>query len=682
MRRVGLRGKIVLALGGALLLAMLVASLIGFWHSQRIVITMEKEKIMVIKQQIEWELAAERKNLLTLHDVPPVAAIIRARGHGDVDPVSGDSLREWRQRLTVIFNALLGSHGQYFQIRYVDKEGRELVRVDRLAGGTLRSTPVDELGSIATEAYFSETLALPRGEVYHSDIVRVVDSAGDEPVSVVRLTTPVYEQGKVAGLLMIKLYADRLFRDLLIQPGGSELRLISADGRYLSDILAGRMQAPRAQVDIGDEERAFHFHPRTMEVDGYQKIYFSTHDRQHYWILSVHVSRAAVMDAFVPTLERMWLSTLLIGLLLVVLTLWYLSRAVMTPIVNLAEIADRLRANEVDVQIPVDNVKDEMQTLYRAIGDYAEAQQWLTSRLLQQVDMQTRRLAAVVDHAVDGIITISDSGVVESFNPAAGRIFGYDAVEVIGNNVAMLMSDHDRERHDQYLKRYLELGEHRVIDSEREVTGRRKSGELFPMELAVSELGFEDEHHYIGIVRDISERKRNEETIRHMAHHDMLTGLPNRILFSDRVEQAIREARRARLNLALFFIDLDGFKAVNDKLGHEAGDHLLRDVAARMRQHVREVDSIARLGGDEFAILLFDVKDCDSVAHKASELIASISEPYPELSDCCEIGCSIGIACYPEDADNRQDLLNHADTAMYEVKSAGKNHYRFFGSTK
>jgi len=196
------------------------------------------------------------------------------------------------------------------------------------------------------------------------------------------------------------------------------------------------------------------------------------------------------------------------------------------------------------------------------------------------------------------------------------------------------------------------------------VEGLRKDGGTFPLHLAVSRVELEDATFFVGLVQDISERKAAEEKIKKMAHYDHLTSLPNRALFNDRLLHEVAVARRNTLQMALMFIDLDGFKGVNDSLGHQAGDQLLQEVAQRLRSSLREADTVARLGGDEFAVILSGLEGQGDVANKAKEIIKSLSAPYPDVGESCRIGCSIGIAMFPDDTDDQETLLNYADASM------------------
>jgi len=289
-----------------------------------------------------------------------------------------------------------------------------------------------------------------------------------------------------------------------------------------------------------------------------------------------------------------------------------------------------------------------------------------------------RYYRSVVDNAVEGIITINPYGIIQNFNSSAEAIFGYQVKEVMNKNVKILMPEPFHSHHDHYLKNHLETGEERVIGIGREVMGKRKDGSIFPLHLAVSRVETDDGLFFVGLIQDITERKAAEEKIKKMAHYDHLTDIPNRALFNDRLIQAVSLADRNKQQIALLFIDLDGFKAVNDTLGHKAGDKLLQEVSRRLQECVRDADTVARLGGDEFVVLMADVNGAVNAAEKADLIIGSVAAPYPAIDESCRVGCSIGIALYPDDAEGAETLLNKADEAMYVVKKRGKNNHCFF----
>jgi diguanylate cyclase (GGDEF)-like protein/PAS domain S-box-containing protein len=415
-----------------------------------------------------------------------------------------------------------------------------------------------------------------------------------------------------------------------------------------------------------------------------------------------------------------------------------------------------------------------------------------------------KRLRAVLDGVESGVITITEKGIVESFNQSAEGIFGYAAGEVIGRNVSMLMPEPFHSEHDGYLENYLGSGERKVIGKKREVMGRRKDGAVFHMALDVGETRLNDRRvfigsvrdisarkaeetelriaaaafesiegtivtdtrgvilrvnqafinntgytaeecigqtprmlksnrhdaafyqemwqtllssggwegeiwdrrksgeiypkwlsisavkdaggavtHYVGTHQDITERKQAEQRIAELAYYDQLTGLPNRTLLLDRLKQVITASARSDGHGALLFIDLDNFKTLNDTLGHDQGDLLLKLVAQRLTQCVRAGDTVARLGGDEFVAVLADMgageQDAANRAEAVGEkILAALSQNYPLDTVAYRSTSSIGVTLFKGDRTSIDDVLKQADLAMYKAKDAGRNALRFF----
>lgn len=307
---------------------------------------------------------------------------------------------------------------------------------------------------------------------------------------------------------------------------------------------------------------------------------------------------------------------------------------------------------------------------------------WQMVTNLKQVKVELEKsqsqLQAIIHNALDGIVTTNDIGDIMGFNPAAEQIFGYSQQEVLGKNLKLLMPESFRREHDAYIKRYIQTGEAKIIGlTGREMLAARKNGEQFPIEISISDMVLAGQRYFVGILRDITERKLAEQKIAHLAHYDYLTDLPNRALFLEGLEQSLALAKRNDFKVAVLFLDLDGFKKVNDTLGHDAGDLLLQGVSVRLKETIRASDTVARVGGDEFIFVLNEIGSDESAAIIASKIIAALSEPFELKGERCKIGGSIGIAIYPDASLDSEALIKQADDAMYLAKQSGKNTYRF-----
>jgi diguanylate cyclase (GGDEF)-like protein/PAS domain S-box-containing protein len=290
-----------------------------------------------------------------------------------------------------------------------------------------------------------------------------------------------------------------------------------------------------------------------------------------------------------------------------------------------------------------------------------------------------QRLRLHLERTPMGVIEWDTEFRVTSWNPSAEAIFGYDGAEALGESAYMLVSGaQDSER---LAAMWTELMHDRSSTRATLATKTRR-GETIHTEWYNTPL-VDGENRVIGVaslVQDITERLNTERTIHYMAHHDALTGLPNRRLMQDRLNQAILQARRENRHVALLFIDIDRFKQVNDTLGHETGDYVLRDVAKRLTKAIREGDTVSREGGDEFIIVLPDLEKAESAQIVATKILAELSQPIEVSGQELIVTASIGISHYPNDAVDVQQLLKHADSAMYQAKDSGRNTVRFFTS--
>ncbi|WP_300319826.1 diguanylate cyclase [Accumulibacter sp.] len=296
----------------------------------------------------------------------------------------------------------------------------------------------------------------------------------------------------------------------------------------------------------------------------------------------------------------------------------------------------------------------------------------------QRLESRLRLFEAALSSVANGIVITDVSSAIEWANPAFTRITGFELAEAIGRNPGEILNSGKQDA------RFYEAMWQTILAGQiwsGELVNRRKDGSLFDEALTISPVTGSDGRiqHFVAIKQDVSERKAIEERVQHLAHHDQLTDLPNRILLTDRLFQSLAQARRERGTLAVMFLDLDNFKPVNDTLGHDVGDLLLKEVALRLRACApRDSDTVARLGGDEFVILLAQIDKAGDAVVVAAKVLAAIGRPFAIGPHRIEISTSIGIAVYPQHGEDVNRLLKNADTAMYHAKKAGRGCYRFF----
>ena len=293
------------------------------------------------------------------------------------------------------------------------------------------------------------------------------------------------------------------------------------------------------------------------------------------------------------------------------------------------------------------------------------------------LEQRMRLAAGVFDNAQQGILITDPKGTIIDANPAFCKLTGYTLSEVLGRNPRMLKSG--QQDADFYRRLWTDLSRDRSWRGE--IWNRKKNGELYPGILEINAVidGADQVTHYVGMFSDIADLKKAQSSLERLANYDVLTGLPNRSLLSNRLRQAVANARRHDRPLAVCFLDLDGFKAINDIHGHEAGDHLLIQVAQRLNNAVRSSDTVCRLGGDEFIVLLTELEVVTELAPVLGRLLSEVARPYDVLGKRLEVTASIGVTLFPADDADPDLLIRHADHAMYQAKKAGRNRYRLFG---
>ena len=297
---------------------------------------------------------------------------------------------------------------------------------------------------------------------------------------------------------------------------------------------------------------------------------------------------------------------------------------------------------------------------------------------LLQAEEQRRLFENVFRSSFNAICVLDGEKAIRSINPAFTEITGHEEHEIVGKKPTILTAN----RHGRKFYQTLWNVVNAMGGWTGEIWGRRKNGEIYPawVSIGVNRNQSEQTTGYVVVFSDIKAAHEANETIRRLAHYDALTKLPNRTLLLDRLEQALTHAQRNRSALALLFADLDRFKFVNDTLGHDAGDMLLQEVAARLKACMRSNDTVSRQGGDEFVMLLPVIAAKKDAAIVAKKAIAALNAPFFIHGQELHIGASIGIGCFPDDGRDQQTLLKNADIAMYRAKELGRNTYRFYSA--
>jgi diguanylate cyclase (GGDEF)-like protein/PAS domain S-box-containing protein len=290
---------------------------------------------------------------------------------------------------------------------------------------------------------------------------------------------------------------------------------------------------------------------------------------------------------------------------------------------------------------------------------------------LRQAQEQQVLADKVFQTTREGIMVTDTSGIIVSVNHAFTRITGYEEKEALGQKASLLKSGQHAQEFYHIMWQSLKA----TGNWQGEIWNKRKNGEIYPEWLTINAITNErgEQVNYVSIFSDITHRKQTEERFQYLATHDLLTGLPNRILFLELLNSTIAAAERGQHHMAVLFIDLDGFKQVNDQHGHDIGDQLMQALGARFASITRRADTIARLGGDEFGAILAHIQHSADAHNVAQKILATICEPYILQSITIHITASIGISIYPQHGASADTLLTHADHAMYHAKNNGKN---------
>lgn len=518
---------------GCVLFSGLIASSLGNYLQSRNIaerkaIEVEQGQLTELRHQIEDSLQTHHQNLLALHDVPPIQAILRAADNDGIDPLSNDTMQEWRGRLAVIFTAFLDSHPAYLQLRLIGADGNEQVRVQSSTGEAY-DTPIEELQNKSDSLFVTETLKLGSNSIYHSDVSlnREYETIQLPYQPVFRLATPIYKDNgteTAAALLVVDISTEQLFNRVRTDDSFTQRSVVDERGNYIvhanTAIKYGfdlpidknfKLDQPRL-AQLGQNQGQYMATDKDpKQLHGFEKIYFSPLDKNRFWMLAMSVPEEVVFADIHNALDTMLFVNLAIGVISLLLVVMFTTKRILQPVIDLANGAKKLQAGDLSVRVNAESARDEFYTLFSAINSFAENQQ----RAIAERDSQSNRLSAVIDNVVEGIITINENGILESFNPAAEIIFGYSESEVLGKSVDMLISGDYPKEHG------IDFSPYSIISNEKEIgvkdgrilKGRHKNATIFSMNFDVSEFWIADKRMVIGVVRDITEQEKSEKSL-------------------------------------------------------------------------------------------------------------------------------------------------------------------------
>ncbi len=462
--------------------------------------------------------------------------------------------------------------------------------------------------------------------------------------------------------------------DLKAHPESIELLAVGANSTAVSNVMSGSMlnvATPRALlnelahvsgfVQVADTSYLVNSAlQKTGMLTGWEVVMMREPDSLYQAVHNVDYKLAilGLIMAFPLFFGIRWLSSLLTS-----------------PLRQLAGfVADVTDAKDLSKRLNI-NTDDEIGTLAH---DFNQMAARLESGSKAHRIAETR-LRATIDNALDAVVQMNAKGIVTGWNEQAVEVFGWKREEAVGRLLyEMVIPLQNREEYFARIQQALMPGATDILSTRVEQVSVHRDGQTFPAEWAITTIEVDGNLELSAFIRDITHKKESEELIWKQANYDKVTGLPNRHMFHNQLEQEIRKAQRTEQQMALLFIDLDHFKEVNDTLGHDVGDLLLIEAARRLSHCVRETDTVSRLGGDEFTVILLDVDDVKIVERIAQSILKSISDPFKLGDEVAYISASIGITLYPSDATNFEDMLKSADQAMYVSKNLGRNQSSYY----
>ena len=563
-----------------------------------------------------------------------------------------------RTRLAEHFATFAEDIQIYDQIRWINKSGMEQMRINFRSGHAhlIANTMLQNKGD---RYYFDKIAQLRPGEVYISPLdLNVENGEIEQPYRpMLRVAIQVIDkQGKFSGALVLNYRAERLLNHFARTQhrANSHYYLLNSQGYWLYS------SEKRYEWDFmfdGDNTFAKHYPTLWQQIITEEQ----GQSRSEYGIFTFNTLHAIEYaqtfngngytdHSHMPTVKKDHVGQ------------WIIISII--PQTTLDQEYQERRNNFILAFILLSS--------FVAMGSwYIATISWQKDQLFTEVELH----ALVMENATNGIMISDNTPEIIAVNEAFTRITGYTPRDALGQNPNILSSGkHDEHFYQQMWEALDHLGHW-----EGEVWNRHHDGKIYPEWLSITALRDRRKGqitNFIAIFSDLSERKQAEELLRQRANYDILTGLPNRSLFQDRASHSMLHAKRSGEMMALLYLDLDGFKAINDRLGHDAGDLVLKEVAGRIQSTLREADTVARFGGDEFVVVLEGIKSSENTELVANKIIQAMAVDIIASGEQCNVGISIGISIYPADSDELGELLRMADAALYRVKASGKNNYR------
>jgi len=615
-------------------------------------------------------------------------------------------------RMRVIFNELQKNVPHYAWIGFAQTDGTVLAAANGLLEGQ----------SVAQRPWFQEGKKdFFVGDYHPAQLLEKKLPPMAEPWRFVDIAIPIMsDEGKLKGVLGVHLswsWARELVRQLL-NPANDrydvEIMLVREDGT----VLLGPKDLEEKKIDTDSFHASLHLPGGALRevgdggqryLTGFARTGLNTEYSNLKWSVLVRQPEQVAMAGFKGLERQVLLVGCLISVLLIALS-FFLTRRLVAPMNHLSAALERRAMGDHDVDVPIINsyyeillLSSTLATMVQREEIYHKEVRLLNEGLEQRVEDRTKRLhetaialqqaldtqrenqvlleesenelRAILLNAHDAFIAIDQDGIVQEWNRQAEKLLGWSRSEAIGLELAeMIVPVEHRPMHRAGMKHFLATGEGMIMNTRVELNAVRRDGEELPIEMTVGHVRRRSGYLFIAFLHDITERLAFRNSLQEMALSDILTGLPNRRAFAQKLPEAMARAGRDPLRMGLLFMDIDGFKQINDKHGHIAGDELLMLFASRLHETVRDVDTVARLAGDEFTVILERLHGHEDAMAVAEKILTVMRAPFFLRDATIIVSVSIGVAMYDPVAHTTQDrLVAQADNAMYAAKNAGKN---------
>ncbi len=615
-------------------------------------------------------------------------------------------------RMRAVFNELQKNVPNYAWIGFAQPDGTVLAAANGLLEGQ----------SVAQRPWFQKGQRdFFVGDYHPAILLEKKLPVMTEPWRFVDISSPIVDKdGHFKGVLGVHLswtWARDLAKKLL-NPANDrydvEIMIVREDGTVLlgpkeleekkidSESFRASLRLPSGAIREKGDDGAIY-------LTGYARTGLNSEYTDLKWSVLVRQPEQVAMSGFKDLERQVMFVGFLIGGLLMTLA-FFLTRRLVAPMNQLSAALEQRAIGVPNVEIPIVGTYYEIQLLSSTLAtmvqreeNYLKEVRLLNEGLEQRVDDRTKRLhetaialqqaldtqrenqilleesenelRAILQNAHDAFIAIDEDGMVLEWNRQAEQLLGWSRKEALGQELAELIVPADqRELHRHGMKHFMSTGEAVLINNRVEINALRRDGHELPVEMTVGYVQRRQGHLFIAFLHDITERLAFRDSLQEMALTDILTGLPNRRAFTQKLPEAMARAVRDPLQMGLLFMDIDGFKSVNDKHGHEAGDELLIQFSQRLLAAVRDVDTVARLAGDEFTVILERLQGRDDALMVADKILQTMREPFLLRAATVKVSTSIGVTLFdPHRHYSEDSLVARADEAMYAAKNAGKN---------